>query len=100
MDLTLVGLGRMGGNMARRLGRGGHSVTAVDPSPEACAALAGEPGVATRSSLAGAVAAQGAPRLVWLMLPAGTVTDAVIDEARALLAPGDLVTILPAVSGG
>ncbi len=91
MDLTLVGLGRMGGNMARRLGRGGHSVTAVDPSPEACAALAGEPGVTTRSSLADAVAAQGAPRLVWLMLPAGTVTDAVIDEARALLAPGDLV---------
>ncbi len=91
MDLTLVGLGRMGGNMARRLGRGGHSVTAVDPSPEARAALAGEPGIAPQSSLADAVAAHRAPRVVWLMLPAGTVTEAVMGEARELLSPGDLV---------
>ncbi len=72
MDLTLVGLGRMGGNMARRLGRGGHSVTAVDPQPDARAALAAEPGVvATLPALADAVAARSAPRVVWLMLPAG-----------------------------
>jgi len=91
MDLTLVGLGRMGGNMTRRLGRGGHSVTAVDPSPEARAALVGEPGVATLPSLADAVAAHAAPRVVWLMLPAGAITEAVVGEARELLSPGDLV---------
>ena len=91
MDLTLVGLGRMGGNMARRLGRGGHSVTAVDPNPEARGALAEEPGVGTLASLAEAVAAHDAPRVVWLMLPAGDVTEAVIREASELLSPGDLV---------
>ncbi|MCZ3389593.1 MAG: decarboxylating 6-phosphogluconate dehydrogenase [Actinomycetia bacterium] len=91
MDLTLVGLGRMGGNMTRRLGRGGHSVTAVDPNPEACAALTGEPGVAPLSSLPDAVAAQDAPRVVWLMLPAGTVSETVMDEVSELLSPGDLI---------
>jgi len=92
MDLTMVGLGRMGGNMARRLGRGGHSVTAVDPSPAARAAMADEPGVvATHPTVADAVAAQDAPRVVWLMLPAGSVTEGVMGELREVLSPGDIV---------
>ena len=85
MELALVGLGRMGGNMTRRLARGGHLVTAVDPAPEARQALADEAGVTTVASVAEAVDAlstPGAPRVIWLMLPAGVVTDAVLERGE------------------
>jgi len=91
MELVLVGLGRMGGNMTRRLARGGHLVTAVDPDPAAREALEDEPGVTTRASVADAVSALSAPRVVWLMLPAGAVTESVLGEVSGLLADGDLV---------
>jgi len=91
MELTLVGLGRMGGNMVRRLSRGGHRITAVDPSADARGALSDASGVSTASSLADAVGSHSPPRVVWLMLPAGTVTEAVISEAKELLTPGDLL---------
>jgi len=91
MELALVGLGRMGGNMTRRLARGGHLVTAVDPDPVAREALADEPGVTTVASVADAVSVLAAPRVVWLMLPAGAVTDSVLGEVTELLADGDLV---------
>ncbi|HUV47344.1 MAG TPA: decarboxylating 6-phosphogluconate dehydrogenase [Actinomycetes bacterium] len=91
MELALVGLGRMGGNMTRRLARGGHLVTAVDPDPAAREALADESGVTAVESVADAVRALSAPRVVWLMLPAGAVTDAVLGEVSELLSEGDLV---------
>ncbi len=91
MELALIGLGRMGGNMTRRLAQGGHVVTAVDPDPSAREALADEPGVTAVASVADAVRALGTPRLVWLMLPAGAVTEAVLEEVSELLTEGDLV---------
>jgi 6-phosphogluconate dehydrogenase len=81
----------MGGNMVRRLARDGHRVIAADPQQEARDALADEPQVTPVAKLADAVQQLEAPRTVWLMLPAGAVTDSVIDQLPALLEPGDLV---------
>ena len=89
MQIGIVGLGRMGGNMARRLARGGARVTGFDRDAQARTALAGT--IATAASLRELVGALSAPRVVWLMLPAGDVTEAGIDELGACLAPGDLV---------
>ena len=89
MQIGIVGLGRMGGNMARRLARGGAHVTGFDRDAQARTALAGT--IATAASLRELVGALSAPRVVWLMLPAGNVTEAGIDELGACLAPGDLV---------
>ncbi len=91
MDIAIVGLGRMGGNMSRRMARGGHRVVACDPDESARRALDDEPGVETSASLADAVASLEAPRVVWIMLPAGAVTDGVLAELGDLLQPGDLV---------
>ena len=71
MQLTLVGLGRMGGNMTRRLALGGHQVFAVDPNADARDALAGVTGVSAVGALDDAIAADSGRRVVWLMLPAG-----------------------------
>ena len=87
----MVGLGRMGGNMARRMARGGHRVVACDPDERARRALDDEPGVETSASLAEAVALLTTPRVVWIMLPAGAVTDGVLAQLGDLLQPGDLV---------
>ncbi|MCX7229890.1 MAG: decarboxylating 6-phosphogluconate dehydrogenase [Burkholderiales bacterium] len=89
--LAMVGLGRMGANMARRLARGGAHVHGFDAQPEARTALADEPGVVLHTSLADAVAALPAPRTVWLMLPAGEPSETALAELVARLAPGDLV---------
>jgi 6-phosphogluconate dehydrogenase len=93
MNLTLgmVGLGRMGGNMSRRIARAGHSVLAWDLAAEARAALEGEPRVATTATLEELVAALPAPRRLWLMLPAGSPTDATLERLVPMLAPGDVV---------
>ena len=88
MQLGMIGLGRMGGNMARRLARGGHACVAFDRDPDAIAALTGEGAVAT-ASLAALVAALAPPRHVWLMVPAGEPTEATIAELAGMLAPGD-----------
>jgi len=89
--LAMVGLGRMGANMARRLARGGVAVQGVDPDSDARAALHGTPGIALHATLDEAIAALPAPRSVWLMLPSGAATQAAIDTLLAKLAPGDLV---------
>jgi 6-phosphogluconate dehydrogenase len=89
--LAMVGLGRMGANMARRLARGGALVHGFDAQPEARDALADEPGVVRHASLAEAVAALPVPRTVWLMLPAGEISEAALAELVTRLAPGDLV---------
>ena len=91
LALGLVGLGRMGGNMARRLARAGVRVVGYDATPGAAAILADEGVVTAVESLAALAAALPAPRVVWVMVPAGAATQATIDELAPLLAPGDTI---------
>jgi 6-phosphogluconate dehydrogenase len=87
----MIGLGRMGGNMARRLARAGHAVLAWDRSLEARAGVAQEPGVQDAGTLEQLVAQLPAPRIVWLMLPAGAPTQETLARLVPLLATGDVV---------
>jgi len=89
--IAMIGLGRMGGNMARRLARAGVAVEGFDPQAASRDALAGEPNLRLHGSLADAVAALPAPRAIWLMLPAGEITETALAELRGLLSAGDLV---------
>jgi 6-phosphogluconate dehydrogenase len=89
MQIGMVGAGRMGANMVRRLLRGGHSCVVHSLAASEIEPLVAE-GATGASSLAELVARLGAPRAVWLMVPAGAV-DAAIDELAPLLAPGDTV---------
>jgi 6-phosphogluconate dehydrogenase len=91
MQIGLIGLGRMGANMARRLVRGGAEVRAFDVSPVARAALEGEAGAALFDTLEGVVRALPAPRVVWLMLPAGEITEHTLDALLPQLSEGDTV---------
>ena len=93
MNLTLgmIGLGRMGGNMSRRITRAGHVVIAWDRAAEARAALAGEPRLVAVVTLEELVANLPSPRIVWLMLPAGAPTDETLQRLVPLLSPGDVV---------
>jgi 6-phosphogluconate dehydrogenase len=90
MHIGMIGLGRMGGNMVRRLMRAGHKVTALDASADAVRAVAAEGAIAA-SSPADLAAKVPAPRAVWVMLPAGEVTEKMIDALAGLLAAGDVV---------
>jgi 6-phosphogluconate dehydrogenase len=89
MDIAMIGLGRMGANMAERLHRGGHRVIGVDPG-EAARTAAAARGFEVSASIADALAALPVPRVVWLMVPAG-----VVDQTLASLSPhlseGDVV---------
>ncbi len=89
MQLGVIGLGRMGGNIVRRLARHGHECVVYDRSAEAVASLAKEGKGA--KSLADLVAALKPPRAVWVMLPAGDPTDATVRELAEAMAPGDIV---------
>ena len=91
MEIAMIGLGKMGGNMAQRLLKGGHRVVGVDRSPEITRQLAAEHGLVAAFSAAEAVAALSAPRGVWVMVPSGEVTEAVVNELASLLAPGDTI---------
>jgi len=91
MNFGLIGLGRMGANMARRLARAGTRVIAFDPSAEARTALDGENGVTTVDSTEALLARVPAPRVVWVMVPAGEVTQKVLDGLAPLLERGDIV---------
>jgi 6-phosphogluconate dehydrogenase len=90
MELGMIGLGRMGGNMAQRLLRGGHKVVGFDPNADARKALEGEGG-GSADSLQALVAALSTPRVLWMMVPAGKITDATVDALAGLLAPGDVL---------
>jgi 6-phosphogluconate dehydrogenase len=81
MQLGLVGLGKMGFNMRERLRKGGHEVIGYDPRPE----------VTDVTDLAALAAALPAPRVVWVMVPSGEVTDTTIVGLSAVLGEGDLV---------
>src|SRR6185436_9297068 len=89
MQLGMIGLGRMGGNMVRRLMRGGHQCVVYDVHAEAMAPLAGDGAVAS-NSLADFVARLQTPRAIWLMVPAAVV-DRTVDSLAPLLQPGDVV---------
>ncbi|HKZ74205.1 MAG TPA: decarboxylating 6-phosphogluconate dehydrogenase, partial [Steroidobacteraceae bacterium] len=89
MNLGMIGLGRMGANMVRRLQRAGHQCFVYDRSPASVAALVAE-GARGADSLAALVAALPAPRAVWIMVPAAAV-DSVIGELKRLLAGGDAI---------
>jgi 6-phosphogluconate dehydrogenase len=90
MQLGMIGLGRMGANMARRLMRGGHQCVVYDRSADAVKAVAAE-GATGCDSVAALVGALARPRAVWVMVPAGGPTESTIDELAGLLAPGDTV---------
>ncbi|UOV02773.1 phosphogluconate dehydrogenase (NAD(+)-dependent, decarboxylating) [Pseudoxanthomonas mexicana] len=90
MELAMIGLGRMGANMAERLVRGGHTVRGYDPG-EAARQQAEARGIVPHANLQDAVAALPTPRVVWLMVPAGQVVDDTIAQLRPLLAAGDTV---------
>ncbi len=88
MELGMIGLGRMGGNMARRLLKGGHKVIVFDPMPEAVQALVKQ-GAVGASSIAELTSRLSAPRTVWLMVPAGEVAESTVAEVAANLSAGD-----------
>ena len=88
MQFGLVGLGRMGANIARRLMRAGHEVVVWDRAADAVAALA-QDGATPANGLADLATKLRAPRAVWIMLPAGAATDGAIDEIAPHLSKGD-----------
>jgi len=90
MELGMIGLGRMGANMAERLLRGGHRVVGFDPNAQARASLEAK-GAASAGSLEELVAQLSVPRTLWLMVPAGAITDQTIEKLLPLLAPGDAI---------
>ena len=90
MKIGMVGLGRMGGNMTKRLIEHGHEVAAHDRSADALKAIA-EDGATAASTLADLVADLDPPRAVWVMVPSGAPTQTTVDELGRLLAPGDCI---------
>src|SRR5580693_5458684 len=90
MQIAMIGLGRMGANMAQRLLRGGHEVVGFDPA-EAARKLIEEKGARSAVSLETLVAKLATPRVFWLMVPAGAITDGTITALTPLLAAGDTI---------
>lgn len=90
MKIGMIGLGRMGGNMTERLIRGGHQVVVYDRSQEAVQNTVARGGEGS-SSLADLVSKLPAPRVVWVMVPAGEITDHTITELAGLLSQGDII---------
>jgi 6-phosphogluconate dehydrogenase len=95
MQVGMIGLGRMGGNMAWRLRQAGHQVVGYDRDPKLMPAREGEggssPRIDTVPSLTDLVAALTAPRAVWVMVPAGEATNNTVTELADLLEAGDIV---------
>jgi 6-phosphogluconate dehydrogenase len=90
MQLGMVGLGRMGANLVRRLMRDGHSCVGYDVSPDAVKALAAD-GAVGADSLEDFVAKLDKPRAAWVMVPAGEITDKTIAQLAAAMEPGDVI---------
>jgi 6-phosphogluconate dehydrogenase len=91
MDIGMVGLGRMGANMAARLKRGGHRVAGFEPGAGARQAAQQAHGLETFDSLEALVAALPAPRALWLMVPAGAAVDAALGTLLPQLQAGDVL---------
>jgi len=90
MELGMVGLGRMGGNMVRRLVRGGHTCVVYDRDAQKAAEL-GAAGVRAATSLADLAARLAKPRTVWIMLPSGAITEQAVADLAAVLERGDAI---------
>ncbi len=90
MELGMIGLGKMGGNMTRRLLHDGHQVVVHDRSSEAMEAAAGE-GAASTESLEELASKLGAPRAVWMMVPSGAPTEETIEQLTGVLGEDDTV---------
>ncbi len=90
MDVGMVGLGRMGGNMSERLRRGGHRVVSYDRDPDARKAAA-DAGCEVVDALEHLADALPAPRVVWVMVPSGDPTEATVGALGESLEPGDVV---------
>jgi len=90
MELAMIGLGKMGLNMSTRLVRGGHRVVGHARTAETVVAAV-KLGAEGAHSLEEAVGKLSAPRIIWLMIPAGKITDATIEELSSLLSKGDIV---------
>ena len=90
MQLGMVGLGRMGANMVRRLMRGGHQCVVTDLNPANVAALEKE-GAKGAASLGDLVKNLAKPRAVWIMVPAGGPTEKTVEQLAQLLEPGDAI---------
>ena len=90
MQIGMVGLGRMGANMVRRLMRGGHTAAAFDLNADRVKELAAE-GATPALSIADLVKTLAAPRTVWLMVPAGDPTEQMVSSVAALLTAGDVI---------
>lgn len=90
MHIGMIGLGRMGANMARRLIRDGHTVTGYDRDPATVEALGAE-GIGGAKSLEDLVSQLPAPRTVWIMVPAGAPTESTVQELANLLQADDVI---------
>ncbi len=90
MELGLIGLGKMGGNMARRLLEGGHRVVVTDRNEQAVKELAAC-GATAASDPKDMIAKLASPRSVWLMLPSGDITESMVTEMGSLLSSGDCI---------
>jgi 6-phosphogluconate dehydrogenase len=92
MELAMIGLGKMGANMTRRLREGGHRVVGTDLDATTVEELAAEVGMIAAPSLADAVATlEQQPRVVWVMVPAGSATEEVVRQAADRLGEGDIL---------
>ena len=90
MKLGMIGLGKMGANMAQRLLRGQHAIVGFDPKPEARTLLESQGG-ASAADLPSLVALLPTPRALWMMVPAGDITEGTVSTLLPLLAAGDTV---------
>src|ERR1700741_5650849 len=90
MQLGMVGLGRMGANMARRLTRGGHQVVALDLDVKKIAELEQE-GMKGATSIQQFVGLLTKPRVAWLMVPAGDATESMVNKLAAVFEAGDII---------
>ena len=90
MELGIIGLGRMGGNISQRLMRAGHKTVVYDRNPDPVNMLEGK-GASASTGLADMVKQLTPPRAIWVMLPAGKITEDTVMELAGMMAPGDII---------